>query len=138
MHKNMSDLEPSVFFLVHESNRIRERDDSAPSYLPLPDQLSLQIVNLEERPSGGGGADWPDRPNGSPGASGETLDLHEGPIPEASASADVTAADGQRLVEAVVQRGRPRRLQVGVGFDPERHLDGAARADLCSRRRRRE
>lgn len=81
------------------------------------------MVNLEERPAGGDRADRPDRPNGSPEGSGETFDLYCGPIPKASASADVTAAHGQRLAQAAVQRGRPRRLQVSVGFDPEGHSE---------------
>lgn len=72
------------------------------SYLPLSDQLSLKMVNLEERTSGGESSDRPDRPNGSSEGSGETFDLYSGLIPKASAFADVTAAHGQRLVKAVV------------------------------------
>lgn len=140
MHKNTSDLKP-LEFLVHQSDRVHEAAHSPPSpYLPLSDQLSLQMVNLEEGPAGGDGADRPDRPYGSPEGSGETFDLYCGPIPKASA--DVTAAHGQRLVQAVVQRGRPRCLQVRVRFDPEGHLEASGTAlreqDLCSRRRRRE
>lgn len=86
------------------------------------------MVDLEEGPAGGGAADRPDRPNGSPEAPGETFDLDCAPIAKASASADVTAAHGQRLVQAVVQRGRPRRLQVGVGLDPEGHLETSGTA----------
>lgn len=90
------------------------------------------MVNLEEGAAVGGGADRPDRPDGSPEGSGETFDLHCGPIPKASAPADVAAAHGQRLVEAVVQGGGPRRLQVGVGFDPEGHLEGSGTAQTCA------
>lgn len=80
------------------------------------------MVHLEERASGGDATDRPDRPNGSPEGRGETFDLYGGPVPEASASADVTAAHGQRLAQASVQRGPPSRLQVSVGLDPEGHV----------------
>lgn len=80
------------------------------------------MVDLEERAAGGDSGDRPDRPNGSPQASGETCDLHRGPVPKASASAEVTAAHGQRLGQAVVQRGLPGGLQVSVGLDPEGHF----------------
>lgn len=80
------------------------------------------MVDLEERTTRGDGTDRPDRPNGSPEGRGETFDLYGGPVPKASASADVTAAHGQRLAQAFVQRGLPSRLQVRVGFGPEGHF----------------
>lgn len=80
------------------------------------------MVPLEERPG------RPERPNGSPEGSGETFDLYCGPVPRPRASADVTAAHGQRLGQAVVQRARPHRLQVRVGLDPEGHLEPSGMA----------
>lgn len=76
------------------------------------------MVDLEEGDVGASGADRPDRPDGPPGRSGEK----SCPIPKPSASVDVTAARGQRLGQAVVQRGLPGHLQVRVGLDPERHF----------------
>lgn len=85
------------------------------------------MVYLEEGTTGGDGTDRPDRPNGSPEGCGETFDLYGGPVPKASASADVTAAHGQRLAQASVQRALPSRLQVSVGFDPEGHFSMSRR-----------
>lgn len=75
---------------------------SAPPYLPLSDQLALQMVDLEEGAIGADGADRPDHPNGPPGRSGQTFNLLRCLLPEASASVDVAAAHGERLVQAVV------------------------------------
>lgn len=60
------------------------------------------MVDLEEGAIGADGADRPDRPNRPPGQSGETFDLSRCAVPEPSASVNVTAAPGQRLVQAVV------------------------------------
>lgn len=85
------------------------------------------MVNLEEGTTRGAGTDRPDRPHRSPEGCGETFDLHCGPVPEASASADVAAAHRQGLVQAFVQRGLPSGLQVRVGFDPEGHFNVSRR-----------
>lgn len=90
-----------------------------PPYLPLSDQLSLQVVDLEEGAGGVDGAHRPDRPHGPPGRPGETFDLLGSTVPEPAPSVDVTAAHGERRIQAVVQRGLPGRLQVCVGSGSE-------------------
>ena len=71
-------------------------------YLPLSDQLSLQVVDLEEGAAGADGADRPHHPHRPPGGSGETFDLFSRPVPEATASVYVAAAHGERLVQVLV------------------------------------
>lgn len=60
------------------------------------------MVDLEERTIGADGADWPDHPHRPPGRSGETFDLFRCPVSKPTASVHVTAAHGERLVQAVV------------------------------------
>lgn len=81
---------------------LKKNNLSLPPYLPLSDQLSLQMVDLEERTIGADGADRPDHPHRPPGRSGETFDLFRCPVPKPTASIHVTAAHGERLVQAVV------------------------------------
>lgn len=77
------------------------------------------MVELQEGAAGADGADGPDDTDGPPGRPGEAFDLFHCPIPKAAAFADVAAAHGERLVEAVVQRGHPGHLQVCVGLGSE-------------------
>lgn len=92
---------------------------SLPAYLPLSDQLSLQVVDLQEGAAGVDGADRPHDAHGPPRRPGETFDLLGRPVPEPTPSVHIAAAHGQRLVQAAVQRGR---LQVCVRFGSECHL----------------
>jgi len=83
------------------------------AHLPLPHQLSLQVVDLEEGPVGaGGGAERPHRPHGPPGRSGGALALGGEPA---------AAAHGEGPEGTVVRRGPRRRRQVAVGFGPQGH-----------------
>lgn len=75
---------------------------SPPPYLPLPNQLSLQVVDLEEGAVGADSAEGPDRPHGPPGQSGGALDLLRRPAPEAPDSGHVAAARGERPAQAAV------------------------------------
>lgn len=73
-----------------------------PPYLPFSDQLSLQMIDLEEGATGADGTDRPYHPYRPPGGSGETFDLFHQPVPEPAASVNVTAAHGERLVQTVI------------------------------------
>lgn len=73
-----------------------------PPYLPLSDQLSLQVVDLKEGAIGADGADRPYRPYRPPDRPGETFDLFRYSVPEWAAFVNVTAAHGERLVQAVI------------------------------------
>lgn len=73
-----------------------------PSYLPLSDQLPLQMIELEEGAIGADGADWPDRPHRPPGRPGEDFNFFCYPILEPAASVNVTAAHGERFIQAVI------------------------------------
>lgn len=90
------------------------------AHLALPDQLPLQVVDVEE---GAVGADGSDHPHGPPGpASQLTFDLAHGRRGHAAEARPPTeAAHGQGVVQAAAQRGRPCRLEVRVGLDSERH-----------------
>lgn len=79
------------------------------------------MVDLEEGTTrvGTDGSESTDRP---PECSGETFTLSCGPIPKPGASANVTAAHRQRLVQVASQRGHPSYLQVCVRFDSEGHF----------------
>ncbi len=65
------------------------------SYLPLSNQLSLQMVNLKEGAAGADGADRPDHSHWPPVRPGETFDLLRRPVSEPTAFVDVTAAHGE-------------------------------------------
>lgn len=95
---------------------------SLPPYLPLSDQLSLQMVDLEEGAVGAQGAYRPDCSYGPPGRPGQTFDLLDLSLPKPAPSVHIAAAHGERLVQAAVKRGLPGRLQVSVGGGPERHF----------------
>lgn len=89
------------------------------SYLPLPDQLSLQVIDLDEGSAGADGTDRPDRPHRPPG---KNFDLFRHPVPKAAPPVNVAAAHGEGLVQAVVQRWHAGRLQVRVGLGSDWHF----------------
>lgn len=74
------------------------------SHLPLPDQLPLQVVDVEE---GAISADGSDHPHGPPGPANRlTFDLPHGwcrHAAEARAPTEAAAAHGQGLVQATAQ-----------------------------------
>lgn len=60
------------------------------------------MVDLQEGAVGADGADRPDNSYRPPGRPWETFDLFHCPVPEPAASVNVSAAHGERRVQAVV------------------------------------